>query len=82
MGRIMLKQKKNQKYVPKTYTVDVTKYDEIFDLLVGDGQVVVPNGLKIPPLEQHKKEVFVNIVIFWYIKPHIVYFSRIWFKKL
>jgi len=82
MERIMLKQKKNEKYVPKTNTFDVTKYDEIFDLLVADGQVVVPNGLKIPPLEQHKKEVFVNIVIFWYIKPHIVYFSRIWFKKL
>jgi len=30
---------------------DVTKCDEIFDLLVADGQVAVPNSLKIPPLE-------------------------------
>ena len=30
---------------------DVTKCDEIFDLLVADGQEVVPNGLKIPPLK-------------------------------
>jgi len=41
----------NDKYTPKTYTFDVNKCDEIFDLLVADGQVAVPNGLKIPPLE-------------------------------
>jgi len=41
---------KNEKYVPNTYTFYVTKCDEIFDLLVADGQVVVPNGLKTPPL--------------------------------
>ena len=46
---------KNDKYVPKTYTFDVTKCDEIFDLLVTGGQVVVPDRLKIPPLEQRKK---------------------------
>jgi hypothetical protein len=40
---------KNEKYISKAYTFDVTKCDEIFDLLVVDGQVVVPNGLKIPP---------------------------------
>jgi len=49
---------KNDKYVPKIYTFDVTQCDEIFDLLVADGQVVVPNGLKIPPLEQCKKRGF------------------------
>jgi len=37
---------KNEKYVTKTYTFDVAKFDEIFDLLVADGQVVVSNGLK------------------------------------
>ena len=36
----------------------MTQCDEIFDLLVVDGQVVVPNGLKIPPLEQCKKRGF------------------------
>ena len=46
---------KNEKYVPKTYTFDVTKCDDIFDLLVADSQVVVPNGLKTPPLEQREK---------------------------
>jgi len=49
---------KNYKYVHKTYTFDVTKCDKIFDLLVTDGQVVLPNGLKIPPLEQRKKRGF------------------------
>ena len=45
----------NDRYTPKTYSFDVTKCDEIFYLLVADGQVAVPNGLKIPPLEQCKK---------------------------
>jgi len=48
----------NDKYTPKTYTFDVTKCDEIFDLLVVDGQVAIPNGLKIPPLQQRKKRGF------------------------
>jgi len=48
----------NDKYTSKTYTFDVTKCDEIFYLLVADVQVVVDNGLKVPPLEQHKKRGF------------------------
>ena len=48
----------NDKYTPKTYTFDVTKCDEIFDLLIANGQVAVPNGLKIPQLEQRKKRGF------------------------
>ena len=48
----------NDKYTPKTYTIDVTKCDEIFYLLIVDGQVAVPNGLKVPPLEQQKKRGF------------------------
>jgi len=47
---------KNDEYIPKTYTFYVTKCDKIFYLLVVDGQVVVPNGLKIPPLELCKKK--------------------------
>ncbi|KAH1247616.1 hypothetical protein GmHk_06G017478 [Glycine max] len=46
---------KNDKFVSKTYTFDITKCDEIFDLLVTDGQVIVPKGLKVPPIEQQKK---------------------------
>ncbi|XP_040864998.1 uncharacterized protein [Glycine max] len=46
---------KNDKFVSKTYTFDITKCDEIFDLLVTDGQIVVPKGLKVPPIEQQKK---------------------------
>ena len=57
-GKNPVETKKNEKYALKIYTFDVTKCDEIFDLLVADGQVVVPKGLKIPPLEQHKKRVF------------------------
>ncbi|KAK2422828.1 hypothetical protein QL285_033329 [Trifolium repens] len=46
---------KNDKYVSKTYTFDITKCDEIFDLLVTYGQIVVPKGVKVPPLEMRKK---------------------------
>jgi len=49
---------KNDKYPPKTYTFDVSKCDEIFELLVADGIIMVPQNLKIPPLEQRKKGGF------------------------
>lgn len=42
----------------KTYTFDVTKYYKIFYLLVKDGQMIVPHGAKIPPLEQRKNRDF------------------------
>jgi len=48
----------NERYVSNTYMFDVTKCDEIYDLLVVDGQVVAPKDLKIPPLEQRKKRGF------------------------
>ncbi|XP_050909779.1 uncharacterized protein LOC127123621 [Lathyrus oleraceus] len=41
----------NQKFPSKTYTFDVSKCEEIFDLLVKDGKMAVPLGTKIPPLE-------------------------------
>ena len=47
-----------ERYVPKTYMFDVTKCDEIYDLLVADGQVVAPMDVKIPPLEQCQKRGF------------------------
>lgn len=50
--------RKNDKFPKKTYTFDVTKYDEIFNLLVVDGQVLVPSGAKVLPLEQRKKQGF------------------------
>lgn len=33
---------KNDKFPKKTYTLDVTKCDEIFDLLVKDCQMILP----------------------------------------
>ncbi|XP_050909477.1 uncharacterized protein LOC127123288 [Lathyrus oleraceus] len=48
---------KNEKFVARTSTFDVTKCDEIFDLLVVDGQIVVPKGNKVMPLEQRKELV-------------------------
>jgi hypothetical protein len=48
----------NDEYTLNTSTFDVTKYDEIFDLLVANGQVEVPNGLKISPLGLCKKRGF------------------------
>ena len=44
--------KNNPKFPAKTYTFDVTKCEEIFDLLVKDGHILVPPGAKLPPLEQ------------------------------
>jgi hypothetical protein len=49
---------KNDKYPPKTYTFDVSKCEEIFDLLVADGIILVPKNMKLPPLEQRKKRGF------------------------
>jgi len=49
---------KNDKYPPKTYTFDVSKCEEIFDLLVTDGIILVPKNMKLPPLEQRKKRGF------------------------
>jgi hypothetical protein len=46
---------KNDKFFTKTYTFDISKCDYIFDLLVIDGQIIVPKGLKVPPIEQRKK---------------------------
>lgn len=47
-----------QKNSSQRHTFDVSKCDEIFDLLVKDGQIIVPQGLKDPPLEQNKKRGF------------------------
>src|SRR3954468_24381216 len=53
-----LVESKNENFSSKTYSFDITKCDEIFDLLVSDGQIIVPPGLKNPPLEQKKKRGF------------------------
>lgn len=59
----------------KTYTFDVTKCDNFFDLLVYDGQIIIPKGLKTPPLEQRKKKRgFVNFITSWVIKLRNVFF--------
>ena len=49
---------KSEKYSSNTYSYDVTKSDEIFDLLVNEGIIVVPKGLEMPPIEQQKRRVF------------------------
>ncbi|XP_050897183.1 uncharacterized protein LOC127104002 [Lathyrus oleraceus] len=57
-GRNPVEIEKSDRFPKKTYTFDVTKCDEIFDLLVKDGQMIVPPNTKIPPLEQRKKRGF------------------------
>ncbi|XP_050896151.1 uncharacterized protein LOC127102869 [Lathyrus oleraceus] len=57
-GRNPVETEKNDRFPKKTYTFDVTKCDEIFDLLVKDGQMIVPPNTKIPLLEQRKKRGF------------------------
>ncbi|XP_050897837.1 uncharacterized protein LOC127104713 [Lathyrus oleraceus] len=49
---------RDPRFPKKTYTSDVTKYDEIFDLLVKDGHMIVPPSAKIPPLKQIKNRGF------------------------
>ena len=61
----------------------MTKCDEIFYLLVVDGQVVVSNSLKIPPLEQRKKRGFCKYHNFFEHKtPHYVLFRELVQKSL
>lgn len=57
-GKYPVEAGKTKKFVTKTYTFDVSKCDEIFDLLLKDGQIIVPLGLKDPPLDQNKKRGF------------------------
>src|ERR1044072_6906733 len=57
-GKEIIENEKSDKFPKKVYTFDVTKYDEIFDLLVKDGQLIVPSNVKLPPLDQRKKRGF------------------------
>lgn len=57
-GKNPVEPEKNDKFPKKTYTFDVIKCDEIFDLRVKDGQMIVPPGAKLPSLEQRKKRGF------------------------
>lgn len=52
------KEPKNDKYPPKTYILDVSKCDEIFNLLVTDGIILVLKNMKLPPFQQRKKRAF------------------------
>lgn len=58
-GKKPVETEKDDKFPKRTYTFDVTKRDEIFDLLVKDGQMIVPPGAKTPMLKQRK-----NLTIF------------------
>lgn len=73
---------KIEMFFARTYTFDVTKCDQIFDMLVVDGQIIVPKGAKVPLLEQRKKKGFSKIHNFWVIIVLNVYFSRTWCKML
>ena len=68
---------KNDIFSTKTYTFDVSKYDEIFDFLVSDGQIIVPPGSKNSPLEQKQKIGFCKYHNFWVIILLSVFFSGI-----
>lgn len=57
-GKNSAEPEKSDKFPKKTDTLDVTKCDKIFNLLVVDGQILVPQGAKVPPLEQKKKKGF------------------------
>lgn len=69
-GKNPIEAKKIDKYVAKTYTFDVSKGDKIFDILVKESQIIVPQGLKDPPLEQKKKRGFCKFHNFLGHKTH------------
>ena len=48
-GKTPIVVEKIDKYVAKTYTFDVSKCDEIFNLLVKYDQIIIPQCLKDPP---------------------------------
>lgn len=50
-GKNPYEPKKNDKFPKRTYTFNVTKCDENFDLLVAGGQVLMPPGTKVSPLK-------------------------------
>ncbi|XP_050918463.1 uncharacterized protein LOC127135881 [Lathyrus oleraceus] len=53
-GRNPFETEKNDRFPKKTYTFDVTKYDEIFDLLVKDGQMIKRGFCKYHNFLGHK----------------------------
>lgn len=55
-GKSHVDPSRNEKFFTKTYMFDVTKSDELFYYLVVDGQIIVSEGLKIPPLERRKEK--------------------------
>ena len=71
----------NERY-PMTYTFDVTKCDEIYDLLVAYGQVVVPKDVKIPPLEQRQKRGFSKYHKFLGHNTSRCSLLRVWFIRV
>ncbi|XP_050914868.1 uncharacterized protein LOC127129786 [Lathyrus oleraceus] len=81
-GKNPVEPEKSDDFPKKTYTFDVTKCDEIFDLLVKDGQMIVPLGAKIPPLEKEKRGGFVSTITFWAIKLHNVFSSGTLCRRL
>lgn len=48
----------DDKFPKKTYTFNVTKCDEIFGLLVANGQVLAQPGTKVSPFEKWNKRGF------------------------
>ena len=49
---------KNQRIKKERKSFDISKCEEIFDLLVADGIILVPKNLKLPTLELRKKRGF------------------------
>lgn len=55
-GKNLVEPKNEKIIVARTYTFNVTKCGNMFDLLVAGGQIIVPKGTKFPLLEQRKKK--------------------------
>lgn len=58
MGRIRSNLKRAENFLRKHILSTLPNAEEIFDLLVKDGQMIVPLGAKMLPLEQRKKRGF------------------------
>ena len=57
-GKNLVELEKSDAFPKKIYIFDITKCDDIFNLLVKDDHMIVPPSDKIPSLEQRKKRGF------------------------
>lgn len=73
---------KNEKCMGKTYTFDIIKCDEIFDVLASDAQIIVPQGPEKSTSRAETKTTFLQIYFLGHNTFQCVLFRYIMHKPL